>query len=103
MELITHDPAPGSDLPDLNDIHADVLDVEWARLMRAPSLEALGDEMIPALIRVRAWATKHIQPYCAIRWSTIDRVEPYSVYLEDGSVIQAGETYARKLERFNVD
>jgi len=40
-------------LPDLRLDPAPVTGADWARLMRAPNLEALGEEMRPAIEYVR--------------------------------------------------
>ena len=98
--MLSRSPEP---VPDLNATPMVVQDAEWARLMRAPSVEALGEEMTPALERVRDWAAEHIKPYCATRWSLIDHMDARSVCLDDGTVIRTGEAYARKLERCHVE
>jgi len=93
-------------LPDLNitiGLPVGVDDADWARLMRAPSLEALGEEMEPALVRVRDWATKHIRPYCTTRLLSIDQIEPDRVRLTDASVLPIGESFSRKLKRFDAE
>jgi len=90
-------------LPTLRLDPAPVPDADWARLMRAPSLEALGDEMAPAIDSVRCWATNNIKPYCATRWAKIEQLQEGSITLDNGERLPIGESFRRRLERFNVD